>query len=103
VNNSIGDGDDVRIGAEIVFGAQSVGYVLGMLRDPISQRIRRIITAYGPDRREVAIPVEWVVRHTPARITLGIGTRSLDNLVDRRDLGPLHFRAAATAVNGAAV
>jgi hypothetical protein len=30
------------------------------------------------------VPMEWVVRHTPARITLGVGTRSLDDLVDQR-------------------
>jgi hypothetical protein len=95
--------DEKLIGAEIVFGATSIGYVLGVVHDPFSQRVRRLITSYGPDGRRVAVPVEWVVRRTPTRVTLGVGTRSLDDLADQRELGPLFSLAGVSRVNGTVV
>jgi hypothetical protein len=77
------------IGAELVFGKTSLGQVLGVLRDPISQRVRRLITSYGPDGRRVAVPMEWVVGRTPGRVALAVGPHSLDDLPDQRELGPL--------------
>jgi hypothetical protein len=72
------------IGAEVVFGTTPIGHVVGVQRDPISQRVRRLITSYGPDNRRVAVPMEWVVRRTPSRVTLGVDVRSLDDLADLR-------------------
>jgi hypothetical protein len=95
--------DEKLIGAEIVFGATSIGQVLGVVRDPLSQRVRRLITSYGPVGRRVAVPMEWVVRRTPARVTLGVGTRSLDDLADQREVGPLLSRAGVSRVNGRVV
>ena len=89
--------DEKLIGAEIVFGATSIGHVLGIMRDPLSQRVRRLITSYGPDGRRVAVPMEWVVRRTPTRVTLAVGTRSLDDLADQRELGPLFRRTGVPA------
>ena len=91
------------IGAEIVFGATSIGHVLGVVHDPVSRRVRRLITSYGPDGRRVAVPVEWVVGRTPTRVTLGVGTRSLDDLADQRQLGPLFRRTEVSRVNGTLV
>jgi hypothetical protein len=70
--------DEKLIGAEIVFGATSIGHVLGVVHDPLSRRVRRLITSYGLDGRRVAVPMEWVVRRTRTRATLGVGTHSLD-------------------------
>lgn len=95
--------DEQFIGAEIVFGATSIGHVLGVAHDPVSQRVRRLITSYGPDGRRVAVPIEWVVRRTPSRVTLGVGTRSLDDLADQRELGPLFRRTGVSRVNGTVV
>jgi hypothetical protein len=95
--------DEQFIGAEIVFGATSIGHVLGVVHDPVSQRVRRLITSYGPDGRRVAVPMEWVVRRTPSRVTLGVGTRSLDDLPDQRELGPLFRRTGVSRVNGTVV
>ena len=39
--------DDDLIGAEVVFGAAPIGRVLDVIRDPLSQRVRRLITTYG--------------------------------------------------------
>jgi hypothetical protein len=73
--------DDLNlIGAEITFGTTHIGQVLGVVRDPISQRVRRVLTRYGAAGRTVAVPVEWVVRRTPTRLDLGVGPRSLDDL-----------------------
>jgi hypothetical protein len=75
--------DDSLIGAEVAFGATLLGHVLGVVRDPLSQRVRRLITAYGDDERRVAVPMEWVVRRTPNRLELAVGARSLDDLPEQ--------------------
>jgi len=72
-----------QIGAELVCGTESIGQVLDLGRDPISQRVWRLITTYGPHERRVAVPVEWVVRRTPTRVTLAVGPRALDDLPDQ--------------------
>jgi len=76
--------DDDLMGAEITHGATRIGHVEGLVRDPVSQRVWRLLTSYGPTGRHVAVPMEWVIRQTPQRIELGVGTRSLDDLGDRR-------------------
>jgi hypothetical protein len=76
--------DDTLIGSEIAFGSTLIGRVLGVVRDPLSQRVRRLITAYGPAARRVAVPMEWVVRRTPQRLVLAVGARSLDDLPEQR-------------------
>jgi hypothetical protein len=68
------------IGAEITFGTTHIGQVLGVVRDPISQRVCRLLTRYGTASRQVAVPVEWVVLRTRTRLDLGVGLRSLDDL-----------------------
>ena len=95
--------DEQLIGADIAFGATLIGRVLGVVRDPLSQRIRRLITTYGPLGRRVAVPMEWVTRRTPTRVALAVGTRSLDDLPDQREFGPLFSRTGISRVNGAAV
>jgi hypothetical protein len=80
------DDKDNLIGAEIAFGATAIGYVLGVIRDPLSQRVRRLITTYGSTSRRVAVPMEWVTKRTQARLELGVGPRSLDDLPARVDV-----------------
>ena len=75
--------DDTLMGAEIAFGETLIGRVQGVVRDPQSQRVRWLITTYGPSARRVAVPMEWVVRRTPARLVLAVGARSLDDLPER--------------------
>jgi hypothetical protein len=41
--------------------------------------------------------MEWVVRRTAARVTLAVGTHSLDDLADQRELGPLDSRPRSAA------
>ena len=53
----------------------------GVVRDPPSGRVRKVITTYGPTRRRVAVPMEWVVQHTPTRLVLGVGSLSSWNPV----------------------
>jgi hypothetical protein len=77
---------DNLIGAEIAFGATAIGRVQGVIRDPLSQRVRRLITTYGSTGRRVAVPMEWVTKRTPARLELGVGPRSLDDLPERVDV-----------------
>ncbi len=72
------------IGAEITYGATHIGRVEGVVRDPVSQRVWRLLTSYGPSGRHVAVPIEWVIRRTPQRVELGVGASSLDDLGDRR-------------------
>ncbi len=38
------------MGAEIMFGTTLIGHVEGLVHDPISQRVRRLITSYGSTR-----------------------------------------------------
>ena len=77
--------DEALIGSEIMFGSTPLGHVEGLVRDPVSSRVRRLITTYGPARRRVAIPMEWVVQRTPSKLVLGVGSLSLDDLADQAD------------------
>jgi hypothetical protein len=74
--------DEQLMGAEITFGATLIGHVEGLLRDPVSQRVRRLITSYGLMRRRVGVPMEWVVKRSGSRLELGVGARSLNDLCD---------------------
>jgi hypothetical protein len=40
--------DGQLMGAEIRYGSTLIGHVQELSRDPISQRVRRLITSYGP-------------------------------------------------------
>ncbi len=71
------------IGAEISFGATPLGRIQAVLRDPLSQRVRHLVMRYGAGQRRVAVPMEWVVRRSLGHVTLGVGTRSLDDLADQ--------------------
>ena len=75
--------DEQLMGAEITFGNMLIGHVEGLLRDPLSQRVRRLITSYGLSGRRVAVPMEWVAKRSASRLVLGVGTHSLDDLADR--------------------
>jgi len=70
------------MGAEITFRSASIGHVEGLVHDPISHRVRRLITSYGSTRRRVGVPIEWVVKSYPARLELAVGESALDNLGD---------------------
>ena len=72
-------------GAEIMFGSTLLGHVEGVVRDPLSHRVTRLITRYGPNARRVAVPMEWVVQRTPTRVMLAIGTRGLEDLAEQFD------------------
>jgi hypothetical protein len=75
--------DDAQLmGAELTFGSTLIGHVEGLIRDPISQRVRRLITSYGLNRRRVGVPMEWVVKRRAERLALAVGVRSLDDLQD---------------------
>jgi hypothetical protein len=75
--------DQNFLGAEVVVGTGVIGHVDGVVRDPVSERVWRLVTRYGPGRgRQVAVPIEWIVRRSPQRFVLGVGTRSLDQLAD---------------------
>jgi hypothetical protein len=75
--------DEQLLGAEITFGATLLGHVEGLVRDPVSHRVWRVTTSYGPNNRHVAVPMEWVTKRSAARLTLGVGARSLDDLAER--------------------
>jgi hypothetical protein len=72
--------DAQLMGAEITFGTTLIGHVEGLVRDPLSQRVRRLVTSYGLARRRVGVPMEWVVKRSASRLVLGVGVRSLDDL-----------------------
>jgi hypothetical protein len=74
--------DAQLMGAELTFGSTLIGHVEGLIRDPISQRVRRLITSYGLNRRRVGVPMEWVVKRSAERLVLAVGVRSLDDLQD---------------------
>jgi hypothetical protein len=74
--------DNQLMGAEISFGSTLIGHVEGLAYDPISQRVRRLITSYGLNRRRVGVPMEWVVKRSAERLVLAVGARSLDDLQD---------------------
>jgi hypothetical protein len=74
--------DGQLMGLEIRFGSTLIGQVEGLARDPISQRVRRLVTTYGQGRRRLGVPMEWVVKRSAERLVLGVGVRSLDDLAD---------------------
>jgi hypothetical protein len=75
--------DERLVGAEITFGSTLIGHVEGLVRDPLSQRVRGLITSYGLTRRRAAVPLEWVIKRSASRLVLGVGARSLEDLGDR--------------------
>jgi hypothetical protein len=75
--------DEQLMGAEITFGATLIGHVEGLVRDPLSLRVRGLITSYGSNRRRVTVPMEWVTKRFLSRVELGVGARALDDLGDR--------------------
>lgn len=75
--------DAELIGAELVFGTTSIGRVHSVQRDPISGRVRRLVTCYGPRGRRVAVPMEWVLNLSSSRVSLGVGADALDDLADQ--------------------
>jgi hypothetical protein len=75
--------DEQLMGAEITFGTTLIGHVEGLVRDPISHRVRRLITSYGSTGRHVEVPMEWILKRSASRLELAVGTRSLDDLGDR--------------------
>ena len=81
-----GASDQHFIGAQVAFGSIRLGQVQGVLRDPLSHRVRYVVMRYGTGGRRVAVPMEWVVRSTPGGLVLGVGTRSLDDLPDQADV-----------------
>jgi hypothetical protein len=89
-----GTDDNRLVGAEILFGPTRIGQVEGIVRDPLSGRVRKVITTYGPAQRRVAVPMEWVVQRTPTRLVLGVGSLSLDDLADQADARHTSRRAA---------
>jgi len=74
--------DTQLMGAEISVGPTLIGHVEGLAYDPISQRVRRLVTSYGVNRRRVGVPMEWVVKRSAERLALAVGVRSLDDLQD---------------------
>jgi hypothetical protein len=72
--------DTQLMGAEITFGKTLIGHVEGLGRDPISKRVWRLVTTYGRTGRRVGVPIDWVVKRSPTRLVLAVGTRSLDDL-----------------------
>jgi len=78
--------DTQLMGAEMMFGKALLGQVEGLVRDPITQRVRRLVTRYGKVGRRVAVPLEWVVNRSPSRLFLGVGARSLDDLAELQPL-----------------
>jgi hypothetical protein len=71
------------LGAEVVVGTGVIGRVEAVVRDPVSQRVWRLVTRYGPAQgRQVAVPSEWIVRRSAQRVVLGVGTRSLGQRFD---------------------
>jgi hypothetical protein len=86
--------DEDLIGAELVFGAQAIGRIVDVQFDLISHRVRRLITAYGPHDRRVAVPIEWVVRRTPSQLTLAVDSRALDELPEEPEMMRVSARAS---------
>jgi hypothetical protein len=74
--------DAQLMGAEMTFDKTLIGHVEGLVRDPISQRVWRLVTSYGKTGRRVAVPMQWVVNRSPTRLVLGVGAGSLDDLPD---------------------
>jgi hypothetical protein len=75
-------GDEQLIGAEIAFGPTLLGHVEGLAFDPVSHRVRWLITSYGKPGRRVGVPFEWVAKRSDSRLILAVGERSLDDLED---------------------
>jgi PRC-barrel domain len=83
VPHTSGPTDDQLVGTEITAGTTRIGQVEGVIRDPLSKRVRRLITSYGSPARRVAVPMEWVVKRSASRLVLGVDERSLDDLGER--------------------
>ena len=83
MSESVATNDEQLMGAEIAFGTTLIGHVEGLIRDPLSKRVRRLITSYGSTGRRVGVPMEWVVGRSASRLILGVGIRSLDDLGER--------------------
>lgn len=77
--------DTQLMGAEMTFGKTLIGHIEGLVRDPISHRVRGLITSYGLAGRRVEVPMEWVINRSPSRLVLGVGARSLDDLPARNE------------------
>ena len=75
--------DHQLVGAEITFGTALIGHVEGLVRDPLSQRLRGLMTSYGLDRRRVTVPMEWVTKRSDSGVVLAVGERSLDDLANQ--------------------
>lgn len=84
MRTTLGTSDSDFIGSEVTFGATLIGHIQSVLRDPVSQRVRHLVMPYGVGGRRVAVPMEWVVRRSPARVVLGVGERSLDDLAEQQ-------------------
>ena len=74
--------DEQLMGSEIMAGNTLLGHVEGLGRDPLSYRVRRLIMSYGLNGRRVGVPMEWVIKHSPSRVVLGVDARSLNDLAD---------------------
>ena len=88
LHTSDADGAGRWPGAALIVGTAVLGHVQDVVRDSISGRIRHLVTSYAGatgNGRRVAVPVEWVVGHTPGHVVLGVGTRELDRLPGYRD------------------
>ena len=81
--------DAQLLGADITYRGMLLGHVEGLIRDPISHRVWRLLTSYGQTRRRVGVPMEWVVSRSPTRLDLAVGARSLDDLSDWIGTSPL--------------
>ena len=56
--------EDQLLSAEVVVGIGVIGRVEEVVCDPVSGRVRRLVTRYGSvSSRQVAVPIEWVARH----------------------------------------
>jgi PRC-barrel domain protein len=87
------------IGAQIIFGSTPIGHVQSVQLDPVSDRVRRLVTTYGIAGRRVAVPMEWVVRTTPGRVRLGVGAASLDDLADQTEEAYVSLPLAPPSLN----
>jgi hypothetical protein len=92
---------DQLVGAEVIAGMSVIGAVEGVVRDPVSGRVRRLVIRYGTvSSRQVAVPIEWVARHQARRIVLAVETRSLDQLADYDGASRIYRAAPPPAVSG---
>lgn len=73
------------VDSELFLAGTRIGLVVGLQRDPVSQRVRRIVTSYGSLGRQVAVPIDWVMRRGRGMLVLGVDVRLLDDLPDHLD------------------